>query len=30
MIATRYNQQVIWEAIKKEYIQLTVDSQPIE
>ena len=25
MIATRYNQQVIWEAIKKEYIQLTVD-----
>jgi glycosyltransferase involved in cell wall biosynthesis len=25
MIATRYNQQVIWEAIKKEYIQLTVN-----
>jgi len=30
MIATRYNQQVIWEAIKKEYIQLTFDYQPIE
>jgi len=30
MIANRYNQQVIWEAIKKEYIRLTVDSQPIE
>ena len=30
MIATRYNQQVIWEAIKKEYIRLTVDYQPIE
>jgi len=23
MIATRFNQQVIWEAIKKEYVQLT-------
>ena len=30
MIATRYNQQVIWEAIKKEYIQLTVDYQDIK
>jgi glycosyltransferase involved in cell wall biosynthesis len=30
MIATRYNQQVIWEAIKKEYIQLTVAPNPIE
>ena len=30
MIATRYNQQVIWEAIKKEYIQLTVDPNRIE
>ena len=30
MIAKRYNQQVIWEAIKKEYIQLTVDPNRIE
>lgn len=30
MIATRYNQQVIWEAIKKEYIQLTVDLNRLE
>ena len=30
MIATRYNQQVIWEAIKKEYIQLTVDPNRVE
>jgi hypothetical protein len=30
MIATRYNQQVIWEAIKKEYIQLTVDFKRVE
>jgi glycosyltransferase involved in cell wall biosynthesis len=30
MIATRFNQQVIWEAIKKEYIQLTVDTYRIE
>ena len=30
MIAKRYNQQVIWEAIKKEYIQLTVDPNRFE
>ena len=30
MIANRYNQQVIWEAIKKEYILLTVDPNRIE
>ena len=30
MIATRYNQKVIWEAIKKEYIQLTVDLNRVE
>ncbi len=30
MIATRFNQQVIWEAIKKEYIQLTVDPYHIK
>ena len=30
MIANRYNQQVIWEAIKKEYIQLTVDPKRVE
>jgi glycosyltransferase involved in cell wall biosynthesis len=30
MIATRYNQQVIWEAIKKEYIQLIADPNRIE
>ncbi|WP_396139686.1 glycosyltransferase family 4 protein [Flavobacterium sp.] len=30
MIATRYNQQVIWEAIKKEYIQFTVDPKRVE
>ena len=30
MIATRYNQQVIWEAIKKVYIQLIADPKRIE
>jgi glycosyltransferase involved in cell wall biosynthesis len=28
MIAARFNQQVIWEAIKMEYVQLTVDPIP--
>ncbi|NBU81355.1 MAG: glycosyltransferase family 1 protein [Flavobacteriaceae bacterium] len=30
MIATRYNQQVIWEAIKNEYTHLTVEPNHIE